>query len=658
MTVNPRQSFKLKLCVGVFAVAALTFATVFLACIHFVKQEVRNDLDALVESKLNYALRALDEGLTTTQVSAENLESISRSPLIQHRRDSIYSLCEHFLNANPRIQGVAIGYEPNVVAGHEKGFSPYVMRDGDGFIRRDLAETKDYRSANWYKVAHDTGKPYWSKPFEESNGTIITAYNTPLRNDKGEVYAVMAVDLNLNVMADSIQALAPFPNSKITVVDEDGVFIAHPNRDYIMKESIESAIKKAPFAPNMKILDDVKAHKKGYDQYETEDDVIYVYYAPVEANGWTVALEVPRSEVARGYYKMFKAIIFDMILGIILLIVVSLVVINHLTKPLSDFSEAAKQISHGDFHVSLPVIKDRNELYDLRQALVSMGLSLDKYMGELAETTASKATIESELNVARNIQMAMVPKIFPPYPERNDIDVYASLTPAKAVGGDLYDFLLDGDELFFCIGDVSGKGVPASLVMAITRALFRICATKDASPIQVASKINNTLAENNSESMFVTMFIGKCNLKTGVFTCCNCGHNPPATNAEIINPKTMEVKAGYEAHLMAHVPTNIPLGVIEDFEFKEITMNISHGVSIFLYTDGVTEAENAEKKLYGEERMLERLKEIGPKGSAQMLVESVNNDVHAHAEGVDQSDDITILCFRYRGGKDSLPALP
>lgn len=637
----------MKLCVSVFAVATIAFAVVFLACIYFVKKEVRADLNALVESKLDYALRALDEGLATTQVSAENLVSISHSPLIQHRRDSIYSLCEHFLDANPRIQGVAIGYEQNVVAGHEDGFAPYIMRDKDGFIRRDLAEIKDYRNANWYKQARDTKKPCWSKPFKETNGTIITSYNTPLINEKGEVYAVIAVDLNLNVMADSLQKLKPYPSSMLTVLDQDGVFIAHPNREYIMNETLASVIEKAPFAPNPRILDDIKARKRGNDEYESDKDRIFVYYAPVDANGWTITVEVPREEVAEGYLKMFNVLLVVMILGIILLIAVSLFVIHRLTRPLTDFSEAAKQISHGDFHVNLPVIKDHNELYDLRQALVSMGISLDKYMGDLEKTTASKAVIEGELNVARRIQMAMVPKIFPPYPERDDIDVFASLTPAKAVGGDLYDFLLDGDNLFFCIGDVSGKGVPASLVMAITRALFRISATHVKTPAQIASTINNAIAENNSENMFVTMFIGKCNLKTGEITCCNCGHNPPATNGNIVNMQTMTVEPVAEAHLMQHVPSNLPIGVIADFDFKEVSMTISHGVSMFLYTDGVTEAENAAKELYGEDRLLQRLKEIGKQGSAQQLVEAVTNDVHSHAEGVDQSDDITMMCFRY-----------
>ncbi|MDO4195080.1 MAG: SpoIIE family protein phosphatase [Prevotellaceae bacterium] len=645
MTVNPRQSFKLKLCIRVFLVSALTFFTVIAASIYFVRQEVRADLDALVDAKLNYALRALDEGLSTTQVSAENLAGICNSPLVSNRSDSIYSLCEHFLNFNPRIQGVCIGYEPNVVAGHEEGFSPYIMRTDSGFIRRDLAETKDYRESNWYKVAHDTGVPYWSKPFEESNGTLITSYNIPLKDKNGKVYSVVAVDLNLNVMNDSLQMLKPYPSAMLTVVDEDGTFIAHPNRDYIMKQSLESVIATATYAPNHEIIDDIKAHKRGWGEYETENDRYYVYYAPVEANGWTVTLEVPLSEVAGGYHKMFNTILIVMVLGIVLLILVSLVVIHRLTKPLESFAAAAKDISHGNFHVKLPVINDHNELYDLRQALVSMELSLDKHIEELAAASASKATMESELNVARKIQMAMVPKT---YPDREDVDVFASITPAKAVGGDLYDFMLDGDDLFFCIGDVSGKGVPAALVMAITRALFRISAVHLSRPAEIASTINNTLAENNSESMFVTMFIGKCNLKTGEFTCCNCGHNPPATNGRIKDMSKLIVEPCDEAAFMQHVPTNLPIGVIEGFDYKEITMTVTPGVSIFLYTDGVTEAENKKKELFGEQRLLDRLCEIGKKGSARQIVNYVSDDVHRHARTVDQSDDITMLCFKYK----------
>jgi len=649
LNVNPRQSFKFKLCIWIFGLSVLTFTAVFFACIHFLKIEVRNDLDMVVNSKLDYALRALDEGLSTTEVSSDNLLSISQSPLISHKRDSIYSLCQHFLEANPRIQGVCIGYEPGVVEGHESGFSPYIMRKQDGsYILRDLAETKDYRQSDWYKVAHDTGKPYWSKPFRESNGTVITSYNVPLRNVQGEVFAVVAVDLNLNVMADSLQNLRPYPTANLSVIDQDGVFVAHENRDYILNESLQSIVAKADFAPNQNVLDEIAAHKRGFNTYETPDDKIYVYYAPVPRNGWTITLEVPRKEIAQGYDAMFKAILFDMIIGIVLMLIVCVVIINRMTRPLENFADAARDISHGNFDMDLPVIKDHNELWDLRQAMASMKGSLHTYIHQLEDTTKSKALIEGELNTARRIQMAMVPKIFPPYPERPELDIYGSLTPAKAVGGDLYDFVLDGDDFYFCIGDVSGKGVPASLFMAITRSLFRNNVTHAKSPAALATLLNNALSQGNDESMFVTMFIGCCNLKTGLFTCCNCGHNAPATNAEYISFDPVTVGPTNEVHLINQVPINLPIGVIEGYEFKEASIQLTPGIKIMLYTDGITEAENNQGKLYGDDRLLQFLSSLPKNTSCEQAVKQLIDDVHLHADGAEQSDDITVLCMGYK----------
>lgn len=651
MTVKHRESFKLKLCLWVVGISTVAFAAVFAACLHFVREEVLNDLDVVVNSKLDYALRALDEGLSTTEVSSDNLVSISKSPLIAHRRDSIYTLMQHFLDANPRIQGVAVGYEKGVVKGHEDGFAPYVMRTADGYICRDVAEIKDYSKAEWFTEAKKTGKSHWTKPFVESNGkTVITAYTTPLTDANGKTYAVLALDLNLNVMADSLQSLRPYPSSMLTVIDQDGMFVAHPDTSFIMKETLESVIDKADYAPNRSILNDIKAGKRGNDSYYTKDDKMYIYYAPVAKNGWTITLEVPRSEIAAGYDKMFKAMLFDMIVGILLLLAVSLFIINRIAKPLEIFAKAAKQMSHGDFKVKLPVIKDHNELYDLRAALATMGNSLDQYVHDLEETTKSKATIEGELNIARKIQMAMVPKVFPPYPERKEIDIHASLVPAKAVGGDLYDYILDGDDFYFCIGDVSGKGVPASLFMAITRTLFRTIAVTQKTPARIANAMNDAIAENNDENMFVTMYIGKCNLLTGELSLCNCGHNAPITNGELAGEKDgrLSICVSDSLRFISQAPTNIPIGVFGGFDYQQVEMKIEPGVSIFLYTDGVTEAENRQKELYGDDRLMATISQsCSAQSTAREIIEKVDADVRAHASMADQSDDITMLCVRY-----------
>ena len=226
--------------------------------------------------------------------------------------------------------------------------------------------------------------------------------------------------------------------------------------------------------------------------------------------------------------------------------------------------------------------------------------------------------------------MGMVPKIFPPFPEREDVDLYAKLIPAKEVGGDLYDFFIENDKLYFIVGDVSGKGVPASLVMAVTCRLFRTIAAHFHMPAEIMMALNATLAENNESNMFCTAFLGVLDLKTGNLQYCNAGHNAPV----IIEP-TGEVK------FMEVVP-NLPFGLFGDFPYEGQECDLVQGTSLLLYTDGVTEAENKENSLYSDERLLDLLS----KQRCHMpctMVDVVLDDVNKHVNGAEQSDDITIM---------------
>ena len=648
MTVNPRQSFRLKLCIWIFTVSILAFVTVFGATLFYVKLETKRNIDIIVNSKLDYVTSAIEDKLSNTKVSAQNMLSIGQSPVIENVRDSIYPLFRYFLKYNPNIQGVAMGYEPQA-GDNGQGFAPYTIHHNGKYIESDLAKQKDYRKAEWYKKTLSTGQAHWSPPFRDAGGRVNTSYNVPVRNGHGDIYAVLSVDLNLETIADTIRNLSPYPHSIITVIDSNGTYVAHPNKSYIVSESMQSIAKRLKLPTNEEIARGIINQERGYGKFYNGTEDVYIYYAPIKETHWTVTLEVPYSDLAGGYRRMFITMMIHSILGVLLLLLVSIVIIKKLTKPLETFAMAARKISHGEFNVSLPVIKDHNELYDLRQALAAMEFSLNKYIEDLQKSTESKAMIESELKTANHIQAAMVPKIFPPYPERKDIDVYAALIPAKAVGGDLYDFLLDGDDLYFCIGDVSGKGVPASLFMAITRSLFRNTCVHAKTPAAIAKTLNRSITENNEESMFVTMFIGKCNLKTGEFTCCNCGHNAPVTNGKLTDEAKMIISPCDTPSFMSVPPTNIPIGVIEDFDFKEVSMHLESGVKIFLYTDGVTEAENRKCELFGDNRLLETLAASGKGQEAEKYVKDVVTEVRRYARGTEQSDDITILCLSYLG---------
>lgn len=245
---------------------------------------------------------------------------------------------------------------------------------------------------------------------------------------------------------------------------------------------------------------------------------------------------------------------------------------------------------------------------------------------QLEETTQIKERIQSELRIARDIQMSMVPNMFP---DRENIDMYAAMTPAKEIGGDLYGYMLHGDELYFCLGDVSGKGVPASLFMAQANRMFRTLGSEHMKPAAIATRMNNALTENNDQGMFVTMFMGLIDLKTGRMDYCNAGHNPPVIG---IPPKFMEIES------------NAPIGLWPGLEFVGETIDDIRGIPLFIYSDGLNEAENKEQVQFSDERILEILNDKSL-DSAKKVVLKLMDEVNKHRNGAEPNDDLTMMCL-------------
>jgi serine phosphatase RsbU (regulator of sigma subunit) len=249
---------------------------------------------------------------------------------------------------------------------------------------------------------------------------------------------------------------------------------------------------------------------------------------------------------------------------------------------------------------------------------------------QLEQTTAAKERIESELRIAREIQMSMVPHEFP---KRPDLDLYASMNPAKEVGGDLYDYLLENDILYFCLGDVSGKGVPASLFMAQTIRLFRALAKQHLMPAAIATQLNEELTEKNDNGMFVTMFIGQINLTSGQLHFCNAGHNPPVIGGDELHGSFLEMEP------------NAPIGLWPGLEYEGEEIESVKGRPLFIYSDGLNEAENIKQEQFGDDHMLDILRHTKFK-DARHVVELMQAEVERHRDGAEPNDDMTIMCLK------------
>ena len=248
----------------------------------------------------------------------------------------------------------------------------------------------------------------------------------------------------------------------------------------------------------------------------------------------------------------------------------------------------------------------------------------------MAEMKAAQERIESELRIARDIQMSMVPSIFP---EREGLDMFAQMTPAKEVGGDMYGYVLLGDKLYFAVGDVSGKGVPASLFMAQATRLFRTLAAQGMMPAEICTRMNNALNEDNEQGMFVTMFLGLLDLQTGHLNFCNAGHNPPIIGGGDNQGDFLEMQA------------NAPIGLFPDLEYQGEEIDSVKGRALFIYTDGLNEAENPQQEQFGDERLLSIMRNTHF-DSAQQVIESLKAEIENHRKGAEPNDDLTMMCIR------------
>jgi sigma-B regulation protein RsbU (phosphoserine phosphatase) len=315
-----------------------------------------------------------------------------------------------------------------------------------------------------------------------------------------------------------------------------------------------------------------------------------------------------------------------------------IVIAGGMTKPLRSLAAATHPLAEGNFDAEIPIVHSKDEIGLLAHDFQAMKESLKGYIKNLTETTAAKERIQGELNVAKEIQASLLPRLYPAFPDRSEFDIYASMTPAKEVGGDFYDFFfIDDDNLCFLIADVSGKGVPAALYMMVAKTLLKSEGQRLGEPEKMLSFVNNILAEENDSCMFATVFCAILDTRNGMVRFANAGHNPP------LFVKKEEIK-----YLV--VESGFVLGPMPDTVYKAETLQMEPGDTLFLYTDGVTEAQNPAEELYGERRLLDALAFV-PRNDLMKMVHGIINDVAHYANGAQQSDDITLMAITYRGKK-------
>ncbi len=646
----------------------------------FVKSFSEMEETDLYKSYLSTSNANVSRILSTVYVGT--LSHVSEIENNLDRPDKLPTIMKDVVANNPYIRSCGISFIDNYYPQKGHWYCPYAIKVDSGRVveNRFIGDAEhDYLKAEWFTEALKADSNYWSKPFFDAMDSItpLVSCMIPIHDKQGKAVAIIGADLSLewfcgkavkgltvngenikvftgndideNSSDDNVLNWADRKWRQLTltfIINKDGTYIAHPENERVIKENFFKLAGETSDSIDDHIGRMMVARKKGFYSenglqptpskfFDMDNISAYVFYEPIDHTDWSIALAVPS----------FMIYIISIGAGVILLILIALallvtrivgsIVVKRATRPLNQLADSANEVAKGNFSAPLPKIKHNDEVRLLRDSFEGMQHSLTEYVEELKNTTASKAAIENELKVAHDIQMSMLPKTFPPYPERDDIDIYGMLLPAKDVGGDLFDFYICDEKLFFCIGDVSGKGVPASLVMAMTRSLFRNISSHTAEPHLIAQALNDALAEGNDTSMFVTAFLGVLELGTGLLHYCNAGHNPPLI-------------IGSEVSLVPCEP-NVPLGLMAGMDFVPQEIQFDHQMMIFLFTDGLNEAEDELHAQFGDDRILQQAEALLAKGNIQSaeLVNQMNEAVHTFVNGAQQSDDLTMLAIKY-----------
>ena len=637
------QWIRRKLSVRVSLWVVMFAAVIFISALSFFFYQAR---DAVRQEAISRATQILDntaervEGILNRVEVATNMTKwlIQRHP---DNPDSMFVYSRGMLLNNPDFYNCSIAFEPYYFKDKGRYFSAYSKHEGDT-IRTIQGGSDNYQYfyMDWYLLPMLLGKPCWTEPYMDfdvptNTSNMVASYCDLIKDGQGKVIGVINTSLSLSWLSQTVSSLKPYPNSYSIMIGRGGTYFVHPDTTKITRQTIFTQTFEQP---------DTALTRLGHAMQRGEDSMMhtningescYVFYQPLGATGCSIAIVCPESDIFGGFDRLRHTVDAIVAVGLLLMLYFFIRIITRELNPLRRLAEEAETIASGQFDAKLPNFRRIDEIGQLSHSFGNMQQSLVKYIEELKDTTSQKASIERDIRIASAIQKGMLPEKFPSKTDRDDVQIYASLTPAKDVGGDLFDFYFRDEKLFFCIGDVAGKGVPASLFMAVTRAVFRTVSVRESMPDRIMATMNKIIAEMNKNSMFVTLFVGVLDLPTGHLYYCNAGHDAP-----------LLIGAGVG---MLPCDSNIPVGFRPSWKYTLQEAHVFTGTTIFLFTDGLTEAMDANQSQF----QMERVTDVASQALAkqhlepQQLISEMTEAVHQFVGNAEQSDDLTMMAIQY-----------
>jgi phosphoserine phosphatase RsbU/P len=623
-------------------------ATIFLILIIAViaarsfRRTVEEKQEAALNTARTQAVR-LDSAMAEAAIIPEMHARILESGSLQGE-DRLQSYLTEVVNKSHEfIYGSCLSFEPNTYALEKSHYAPYAWwKDGRTNFSVLAPPDYDHFTWDWYKLPKQLNRAIWTEPyFDEGGGDVLmTTRSVPFYKSAAgggkTFWGVATIDISLDQLIRNLREVKVADTGYALLISPEGRFLVHPDPTKIMKGTLRD--------DSRTLADGILTGGEGF--LRTTEPVrqtkAWIAYAPVPHGGFTLALVYPASEIMRPAYQLLWDLAGLAAIGVIALFSVLVMIARSVSFPVVRLAAAARKVADGDLDQRLDEQVNISEVRDLTLAFVKMTKDLRMRMEELKYTTTLKERMAGELNAARRIQMSMLPRELASrsgWPEHADVSLHAVIQPAREVGGDFYDYrFLDERRLSILIGDVSGKGVPAALFMAMTQTLFKGHATPDRTPIDTMAKVNDALCAETQTGMFVTLIYAVLDTETGVLELCNAGHPPPC----LLTPQGM-VRSLQGSR-------NPALGLMKGMTFTSSTFQLQASEKIIFYTDGVTEAFNQAQELY----TLSRFESVLSKNasmSVQEISEAIMIDVRAHSGNQEPSDDLTMVAVKMADSK-------
>jgi sigma-B regulation protein RsbU (phosphoserine phosphatase) len=622
-------------------------AIIFIAVIttnYFLSRFLLEDyVSELARTTTTSTVNKLETKLDIVSTSADALASVVSSTEISPQQ--VHKAIKAFLDANGQIFGMTVALEPGVLFEIPGDFSPYYYRKDDSTAYADLAgEDYQYQTWPWYTEPKRLKASIWSEPYLDEGGSNVTmtTYSTPIYidskhadNDEKKFAGIATADIELLWLDEVVKNIKVVDTGFGFIVSRNDIIIAHPDATLNMKPLVDMVGGKVNPRNWQKYIDSKTTNQSTYIYApcrHTEGNC-YIAIRSLGYTGWKVFIVIPELELIGDINELTIKISSIAVFGLLFLLTVVILITRHLTKPLGELASATKNIGAGDLDATLPVAVREDEIGILTSDFSLMRDSLKNYIEEVQLATAREQKLESEIQIAKDIQMSMLPGAGNVFIKQDRHQLFAYLRAARAVGGDLYYFQQSGNVLNFIIGDVSDKGVPASLFMAKTVTLYTRALKDELAPGQTFTMMNDILAENNDACMFVTALCGSVNLETGEIVMANAGHMDPVI-------RHAETTAEHE------IQGATALGLMEDVEYPDVSFTLDSDTTIIMYTDGISEAHDTNNEQYGDEQLIELVSSVDVK-HVQKTGTTIIDSVDDFSQGTEQFDDITLMIIRY-----------